>query len=222
VGRRFGFGWAAWACGVLGPLVMLAGVVVPSVAYVGKAGQAYSPLNHFISELGEVGVSAAADVFNGCLSVTGLMLALFLAGIGRRLGTRLGWVAALAGIVAGLGAFVVGLVPMNDLKPHLRAAFTFFDGGLVAVVLFTAAVLRDRGRVLPRWLALPGLLSVLSFGAFLAWPFLSGPPDLRMLDPASGVPRPGVWGIALLEWAVLASVMGFVLCAAVATRPRRG
>lgn len=198
------------ACGVLGPLVLAAGVLVPALAYTGRRGEPYSPLNHFVSELGEVGVSSLSAVFNGSLLVSGLLMALFLAGLGHRMGTRLGRLAALAGVVAGLGAAVVGLIPMNDLKPHLRAAFTFFDGGLVAVVLFTAAVLRDRGRHVPRWVALPGLLAVLAFAGFLAWPFLFGPPDIRALDPASGVPRPDAWGIAIWEWAVLATVLAFI------------
>jgi hypothetical membrane protein len=197
----------------------MVGVVVPAIAYVGKAGQAYSPLNHFISELGEVGVSSLAWIFNGSLVISGVLMAVFLAGMGWHLGTRLGKAAALTGVVAGLGASAVGLIPMNDLQPHLRASFTFFDCGLVSVGLFTIAVLRDRQGCLPRWLVIPGIATGLAFAIFLAWPWLAGAPDLRMLDPASGVQRASVWGIAILEWAVLVTVVGFIACAAATLQP---
>ncbi len=204
--------------GLLGPAIMVAGVVVPAVAYVGRAGQPYSPLNHFISELGEIGVSPLAWVFNASLFVSGLLMAAFLGVLGWRLGSRTGKLAAVAGVVAGLGASAVGLTPMNDLVPHLRMAFTFFWGGLAAVALFTSAVLRDGGRHLPRWLAGPGVVAIVAFAAFLAWPFYDGPPDTRMLDPISGVPRPAVWMHTVLEWAVLVSVLAFIVCGGVAWR----
>jgi hypothetical membrane protein len=209
------------ACGLLGPAVLGAGVVGAAIAYAGRRGEAYSPLNHFVSELGEEGVSGGAWMFNDGLVVAGALMTLFLAGLGRMTGTKLGWAAAIAGTIAGIGATAVGLIPMNDLHPHLRAAFTFFDGGLVTVILFAVAILRDRDRRLPRWLLAPAAASAASFAAFLAWPYLAGAPDLRLLDPGSGVDRPLVWGIAVLEWAVLVTVVGFIACAAVALAPAR-
>jgi len=44
--------------------VILFGVVIAAVPYRGHAGEAYSPLNHFISELGEVATSRLAWAFN--------------------------------------------------------------------------------------------------------------------------------------------------------------
>jgi len=207
--------------GLAGPIVLLAGVVLPAVAYTGRAGEAYSPFNHFISELGEVGVSSLAWLFNGSLVVSGLLMAVYLGFLGRHLGTRLGWAAGLAGAIAGLGVSAVGLLPMNDLKPHLRAAFTFFDGGLVTVVLLSAAVLRDPRRRLARWLLVPAAAAGLAFASFLAWPWIAGAPDLRMLDPASGVPRLDVWGIAVAEWALLVTVVGFIVCSTLALGRRK-
>ena len=205
-------------CGLAGPALVLVGVVVPAIVYQGRGGEAYSPCNHFVSELGEVGVSELAWLFNGSLVVAGVLMAAFLAFLGQQVGTWTGRAGALAGVVAGLGSSAVGLFPMNDLHPHLRAAFTFFDGGLVAVALFTVAVLRDRRGRLPRWLVIPGAATGFAFALFLAWPYLAGAPDLRMLDPGSGVIRPACWGIALTEWGVLVSVLGFIACAAAATR----
>ena len=56
---------------------------------------------------------------------------------------------------------------------------------------------------------------------FLAWPWLAGAPDLRMLDPASGVPRLDVWGIAVAEWALLVTVVGFIVCSTLALGRRK-
>lgn len=202
--------------GLLGPLLLVPGVLLPALAYTGKAGEAYSPLNHFISELGEVGVSSLAWLFNGSLVVSGLLMAAFLLFLGRRLGTRLGWAAGIAGVVSGLGTTGVGLFPMNDLPPHLTAAFTFFDGGLVTVILFAVAILRDRRDRLARWLLVPAAATGVAFAAFLAWPYLTGAPDFRMLDPSSGVPRTDVWGLAVTEWMVLVTIVGFIACSALA------
>ncbi len=207
--------------GLLGPILLLAGVLLPAIAYTGRAGEPYSPLNHFISELGEVGVSSLAWLFNGSLVASGFLMAVYLLFLGRHLGTRLGWAAGLAGAIAGLGVSAVGLLPMNDLKPHLRAAFTFFDGGLVTVALFSAAVLRDPRKRLARWLLVPAAAAGLAFASFLAWPWLAGAPDLRMLDPASGVPRLDVWGIAVAEWALLVTVVGFIVCSTLALGRRK-
>ena len=43
-----------------GVLFAVIGALIPALVYRGKQGQPYSPLNHFISELGEVGVSKRA------------------------------------------------------------------------------------------------------------------------------------------------------------------
>ncbi len=201
--------------GLLGVATMAGGVIVPALAYVGRGGHRFSPLNHFISELGEVGVSQLAWVFNGSLVLSGVLMALLLAVLGWRLGTRRGRAAGVFGVMAGVGAVGVGFTPMNDLVPHLQWAFVFFWGGLATVVLFASAVWRDGGRRLPRWLAGVGLASAVVFIVFLAWPFVFGPPDGRMLDPKSGIPRPTVWGYAVLEWLVLLSVMVFAASGAV-------
>lgn len=44
--------------------VILLGMVVAALPYRGYAGEGYSPLNHFISELGEIAASRLAWAFN--------------------------------------------------------------------------------------------------------------------------------------------------------------
>lgn len=197
-------------CGLLGPVVLIAGCVAAAIPYSGEKGESYSVMNHFISELGFVGVSERADVFNACQTLSGLLIAVFMAGLGRHLQTRLARVAAACGVVAAVLCGALGQVPMNELPLHLKVAFAFFGGGLLAVALFNLAIALDRQARLPRWLALPGLLAFASFAAFLAYPPVTGqtPDELIKLYRTA---RPGIWGIAIIEWLVLVTTMAWIL-----------
>ena len=50
--------------GLLGVVIIIFGTEVAASAYRGRAGETYSPLNHFVSELGHAHVSAEAMLFN--------------------------------------------------------------------------------------------------------------------------------------------------------------
>ena len=70
-----------WLSGFLALTVLVAGALTTAIPYRGKEGESYSVLNHFISELGEVGVSAFALLFNTSLILGGLALAVFMLGL---------------------------------------------------------------------------------------------------------------------------------------------
>jgi hypothetical membrane protein len=187
-----------------GGLVALAGVVVSGVAYTGASGERFSPLNHFISELGEVGVSRLAWFFNITLVLAGLLLAPSCVFLGLLVP---GWLAKLA-MAAGVGAAVslsmVGVFPMNNLVPHVRAAKTFFRLGLAMAVLFTIAIAVQPASqpVIPRTAALASVPAILAYGAFLAY---GGVAFRRMEDGAMEVMfthRPRFWPLAALEWTI--------------------
>jgi Protein of unknown function (DUF998) len=207
-------------CGLLGPLIMIIGSLVAAMPYEGKKGEAYSPLNHFISELGELGVSQNASVFNLCLIAGGVVLVGFMLGLGVYLATRLGYLAAAVGIWSGLSCSVVGMVPMNNLPRHMRLADSFFYSGLATTLLFSLAIVADRNRKLPKWLVLPGLLAALCFSAFLALPHLSGIPRANALDP-SKIVRPSVWVLPLLEWSVFVSIVIWIVAVTIALAWKR-
>lgn len=99
--------------------------------YKGREGESYSHLNHFVSELGEVGVAAYARVFNTSLIFSGLILVVFLGGLGYFINDFLGCVAAAVGVFTGFSCALVGAIPMNNLKRHIPVALSFFNGGLV-------------------------------------------------------------------------------------------
>lgn len=207
-------------CGLLGPVVLIAGCVAAALPYSGEKGEPYSALNHFISELGFVGVSERAEVFNACQTVSGLLVAVFMAGLGRHFQTRLARVAAASGVVSAVLCGSLGQVPMNFLVPHLKMAFVFFLGGLLTVALFSVVIVRDKHGRLPRWVAIPGGMAVASFAALLAYPVVTRQTVAELIE-LYRTARPAVWGIAIIEWLVLVSAMAWILLVSVCLR-RRG
>ena len=50
--------------GFLGVLIILYGIIISSISYIGCSGENYNVLNHFISELGQYKCSEKAKIFN--------------------------------------------------------------------------------------------------------------------------------------------------------------
>jgi hypothetical membrane protein len=192
--------------GLVGSAFILLAVIFPALVYRGKRGESYSLLNHFISELGELGVSKGARVFNLGLILGGLSLLPYIFWLGTLFQSILGWLGAVSGAIAMLGVAAVGVFPMNNLKPHGRAAMTFFRGGLLMVIFFGLAILfQPAGQVLVPKLA--NLLSILAVGAYSSFLYLlTGPNKDKSqwdnLDPQKNPDRPSFWMLPFLEWLV--------------------
>lgn len=210
------YAWFGFAGGLSAMLAM----AIPALRYTGRLGERYSPLNHFVSELGEIGVSRAAFVFNAGLILSGIMLFPFVTGLGlavpnfaAKAGMASGWAAALA--CAAIGCF-----PMNRLKPHIFSAVVFFDSSLAAVFLFSVSFwLQPPGaEVVPTGLAAVGLFSLACQFLF----FLSGSrrpagadgSGFMRMDPDR--PRPPIWRLPLLEWLSVAAIIVWYLSTALA------
>ncbi len=197
------YSWLA----IIAACVIVLAVLYAALRYRGKAGERYSPLNHFISELGEVGVSRGSWAFNGGLVITGLLLLPFVAHLGLVLGSVLGWIGAFFAGAASLGAAAVGVFPMNNLKPHVRAAMTYFYGGLAMVISIGVAILvQPAGGVSVQKIAsLLSLPAALAFVSFLVLPPLAsyGVDPVTMLDPSVRPERPRFWALPFMEWLVL-------------------
>ena len=71
-------------CGFAGTGLVILAVFYSSLVYRGKRSERFSLLNHFISELGEVGISQAAWFFNSGLLLGGLAIGAGLVILGRR------------------------------------------------------------------------------------------------------------------------------------------
>jgi hypothetical membrane protein len=210
--------------GIAGSAVIAACTAVAMAAYTGARGERFSILNHFISELGHVGVSRLALVFNAGLIGAGALYVPFALGLGAMLG---GWWAAAgtaAALVAAVSVACVGVFPMNKLAPHIAAAMMFFRSGLVVMLLLGIAIQRQRPdrRVVDRRANIAGVVAVLAYAVFVAWiwraPDAAGALDPRMLL----ADRPRVWATAILEWVLMAaSVAWFLVIGLCRRRVRR-
>ncbi len=196
------------AFGVAGSGVIAAGMMVSAALYRGAQGERYSILNHFVSELGHVGVAQAAPVFNAGLILGGLLLLPFIIGLALSLNSRCSKLAMVAGIIAAVSATLVGLFPMNVLRPHIVAAMTYFRFGLLTIVLYGVAISRQPhgSEVVDRRVNWIGALAGLAYASFLGYMGFSraGP---SQFDPSTLSFRPTVFLPALMEWAVLISTL---------------
>ena len=191
------------------------GALIAGVAYRGKLGERYSPFNHFISELGELGVSRLAWVFNLGLILCGLCLlpacislGLLLPGVWSKLGMA-------AGVIAAVSVALVGVFPMNKLTPHIWAAVTYFRSGLAMVFFFTLAIaLQPQDPpLLPRLFSLAGLPAVLAFAYFLVFSRVTYQTPQNPLSPLESE-RPRFWSMAAAEWTIFLTTVPLFLAVA--------
>ncbi|MBW6465106.1 MAG: DUF998 domain-containing protein [Brevefilum sp.] len=169
-------------------------------------------MNHFISELGEIGVSRLAWVFNFCLILSGLCLIPACISLGLILPGFLAKVGMIAGVVTAMGLSLVGGFPMNNLKPHGTAAITFFRGGLLMVLAFSVAIALQNPQniLLPRIYSLAGLPAILAFGSFLWMMGKSSTDEEEPLQPKDDG-RPKIWLMAMVEWAIFLTIVAWFL-----------
>lgn len=197
--------------GLLGGLVIFLAALLPALAYCGRHAEHYSVLNHFISELGERGVSRLAWLFNTGLIFGGLLFLPLCIGLGLLMPGIWSKLGMLAGCVAATSVALVGVFPMNNLTAHSRAAVTYFRSGLLMVLFFSLAIyFQPSGQVyLPKELLWLGLLSAGCYAAFL---FLTGRPESEgessgeaSIDSTVASARPVFSLLPVLEWAIFAS-----------------
>ena len=206
--------------GMAGTDLVCAVMLIAALAYTGRQGQSYSPFNHFVSELGEVGVSGAAWLFNVGLVVAGLFFVPFCVGLGIHLASAWSYIGMATGICTGIFLAGVGVFPMNRLAPHIFTATWFFRSGLATVVLFGIAFAtqkRDSIRV-PRATVLVSAVAAAAYAAFLAMADLPASGSASVLDTAQVVARPAFWPVAIMEWAVTLSTVLWFLGVSLAVR----
>ena len=201
--------------GLAGCLVIIFAMLYTGAGYSGRKQEKYSPLNHFISELGEAGVSDRAKVFNYGLIAGGVLLVPFVIGFGMVLSSVWAVLATIAGVWAAVSCILVGVFPMNNLEPHVKVATSYFRSGLVMVLLFGIAILVQppgQAKISPL-ASITSLLAALSYGSFL---FLGRLPENTPAAPEGPNPqlipdRPQFLGLAALEWLVfLSTILWFI------------
>jgi hypothetical membrane protein len=211
----------ATSAAITGAVAIALSSVVTALAYRGSAGEAYTPLNHWVSELGDPGQSALAPVFNVGLVVGGLSFAVFMLGLAASMPGRPRFAWGAIGILAGLSGALVGVYPMNHLDIHRTVAAAFFNLGWIAVALASADIELRHDRRFHRLLTHVGALAVVAFVAFLVVVRMDG----RLGQAVTNADvRPGVWPSTILEWAVVIGIMTWSFLAGVSWRrsTRRG
>ena len=216
--RRAAIGRTATTAGILSAWTIVFGIGAAWSGYSGTAGEPYNPLNHWISELGQVGVSARASVFNLALVAAGMEFVLFIVGVAQTSPSRLRWAFGPIGAIAGLGGAFVGIFPMNHPTEHVLAASTFFNLGWIAVALASITYVRFPDPRFPRRLVGIGVFTVVAFVAFLVSLRVDEFSRARMAATGPIVGRPDVWIAPILEWSVLAGIMTWTLLTALAWR----
>jgi hypothetical membrane protein len=202
----------AQVAAIVGTLTITIASVVTALVYTGTAGEPYSPLDHWVSELGQTSVSRAAPLFNAGLVVAGACFVVFVAGLAMAVPGRFRIVWAATGVVAGVAGALVGVFPMDDLRPHAAAALTFFVLGWLTVLLATIDLVRRRDPRFPRWLGAIAAAATVGFVLFMAALFS----DPRTTDEVLAAPdaRPAIWIAPVLEWSVVVAVVGWTLATA--------
>jgi len=202
----------ASVCGILGPLLMGAGILISVVAYVGIEGQSYGLMNHFVSELGELGVSEMAVVFNWGLILGGSLTTIFMVYLASQIDHWTKYPLGIMSVFATINGALVGVYPMNFLEPHIQVAMRFFNLGMLISFLYSLLFLFSRWHPFPRWMAAPGLFNAVSFTWFLNFPSDINS-DVSFDEGMSTLltNRPDFIPMALLEWIVILGILVWVL-----------
>jgi hypothetical membrane protein len=194
--------------------ILLTFVLPSRIGYVGTAGEPYSFLNHYISELGEVGVSHLAPLFNTGLILGGFASVVFMVGLGMYIKNTAAKIGMGVGVFSGIACSLVGFFPMNNLHIHTIVATCFFFSGMLVVAMFSVAIAKQKEAKIPRPFSLVGVVVVGVFIAFLVDAYAMGHGvghgPLGVISS-----RPHIWWRPLLEWSVFVAIVGWMLLASV-------
>jgi hypothetical membrane protein len=199
-------------CGMMGPGIIALGMIISTLAYTGVDGQTYSPLNHFVSELGEVGVSSMSGAFNWSLIFGGLITIPFMVYLAGQIRFWIRWPLGILGVLTAVFAVLVGIFPMNYVNPHTFAALTFFNLGLTVAILYSLVILFSSRQPFPKWLAIPGLLYALTFTWFSFFPSAI-PAEIDFEAGMAGFlsNRPDLFALAVIEWVMVLAILIWIL-----------
>ncbi|MFX1604642.1 MAG: DUF998 domain-containing protein [Promethearchaeota archaeon] len=187
--------------GMVASLVGLVFVLTPQLFYTGTLGEPFSMFNHAVSELGELGVSELAWMFNSGLFLAGILFIPFMIGLGLYLDNIVGKLAAVGGVYSAVSVALVGVYPMNFIYEHTITAMSFFLSGMVMTLLWAVAILAQKKASVHKGLSLGGFVNMTVFALFLYGPF-----NGFSLDP-----RPEFSMRITLEWAIYFAIVGYLL-----------
>ena len=185
--------------GIFGSIIGLVFILTPQLFYTGTMGEPFSMFNHYVSELGELGVSEFAMMFNIGMMLAGVLFFPFMIGLGLYLDNLLGKIAAIVGAFSALSIYLVGIYPMNNAVMHGITAISFFLSGLVMSILWSLAILAQKDVQIPKILSLGGFINAAIFALFLYGPWGS-----------IGETRPEFSMRITLEWAIYFAIVSYL------------
>lgn len=155
--------------GIVGVIILTLTSLVTALFFRTAAGFPYSPLNHFISELGWEGHSTLAGVFNSGLILSGVLFIGFLLGLGFSIHNAWAKIGMICGVIAAIFCSLVGVFPINHLPQHIFVAMGFFRGGLATVILFAIAIqVQPKGKThIPKTANFFSITAIMAYGSFL-------------------------------------------------------
>lgn len=197
--------------GITASVIGIVFILGPMIPYQGTSGESFSIFNHFISELGELGVSEFAMMFNVGMILAGFTFIPFMIGFAVYLENIVGKIAGLVGVFTSVSIIFVGIFPMNYGMEHYAAALSFFLSGMVMVVLWAIAILIQKTPKIPKYMSLGGVINFVIFALFLFgdWGSLS---DVMA--------RPDFHMITTLEWGIYFAIIGYLLLISLVTWKR--
>lgn len=210
-----------YLAGFLGSLILLVCCTVPAIPHPTGTDEAFSFLNRFMSELGYFKSSQLSVVYNSGIFIGSFTLTLFMAGLGYRFRSRLGYAAAAMGVFSEISCGLLGFYPINRLVPHLILAYAFFISWPITVALFLWQFHRDPAKGLAKGTLVPGLVSMGLFALFLAMPFMIGMERIMEIDLRNYVRPPFIF-TALLEWLMCFSVFIWIVVMSIKLATNRG
>ena len=198
--------------GLLGAASIVLSSLITALFYEGRTTEHYNFANHYVSELGEIGVSDVPYIFNGGLMIGALLLTIFMLGLAWLMRGWSGAGFALLALVTGISGFLVGVYPMSNIDPHIKAAMTFFNTAQFAMLFFTIYVFFSKHPWFSRKLAIPGFITFIFFVIFLNMPSaFNGDADLSTAMHNQFYNRPNIIPLAVFEWLIIAGLMTWII-----------
>src|SRR4051812_37105011 len=208
--------------GWIGVAAFAIGSIAAALAYHGTTGEPYSPLNHYVSELGARETGGLNVLFNAGIVIGAMCLLVFLVEVGRLIGTVRGTAISVLGVLAGIAGAGVGVLPIDERAVHVLVASVFFVSLAGSVSL---ATLWMGGPRLPRTrpATLLGVITALASAGYFVIYSVEGPGPGGASDP--NAPRPAFALDTTVEWIALIGIMAWVTVVALsmwraATAPR--